>query len=114
MQTFTMLSGQTDSDNAEMIVEIDADNAAAAEMAQDVFDAAISIYEAALAHGVDDKTFKRMSALITWIEELAEEYGYEVVSLDKFENKLKKTPNGYVLDSEQYNENAEWAEIDNS
>lgn len=114
MQTFTMLSEQTASDNAEMIAEIDADNAAAAQMAQYLFEAAISIYEAALVHGVDDKTFKRMSALMTWIEEMAEEHDYDVSMLDGFENKLKKTPNGYVLDSEQYDEDAEWAEIDNS
>ena len=82
---------------------------------QEMFNTCVSIYEAALASGVDGLTLHRMDTMIEWAVELAESSEIDTGELDRVSEYVVYSDEHDVaiLDAD-YDDTAEWADVDAS
>ena len=82
---------------------------------QEMFNTCVSIYEAALASGVDGLTLHRMDTMMEWAVELAESSEIETTELDRVSEYIvySEGHDVAILDAD-YDDTAEWADVDAS
>jgi hypothetical protein len=80
---------------------------------QEMFDTTVSVYEAALACGVDGLTLHRMQTMMEWARELADGNGVSTASLEDVDSHVvfSMDQDVAILDAE-YDEEAAWADVD--
>ena len=80
---------------------------------QEMFNTCVSIYEAALASGVDGLTLHRMDTMIEWAVELAESSEIDTGELDRVaEYVVYSGEHDVAILNGDYNDEAEWADVD--
>jgi hypothetical protein len=82
---------------------------------QEMFNTCVSIYEAALASGVDGLTLHRMDTMMEWAVELAESSEIDTGELDRVSEYIvySEGHDVAILDAD-YDDTAEWADVDAS
>jgi len=80
---------------------------------QEMFNTCVSIYEAALASGVDGLTLHRMDTMIEWAVELAESSEIDTGELDRVaEYVVYSDEHDVAILDADYDDTAEWADVD--
>lgn len=84
------------------------------EVLQNMFDATVSIYEAALAGGVDEVTFNRLDTMMDYAYELAVDVDIDTGTYDDLTEMIARDSDGNYTFSDEYNEDEAWESVDAS